>query len=61
SKTPSYTKSVSWQHHQPSVGLKDIIKQQNWLANALIPMYCQFLIVKAIFMTCLNAQSRLPE
>lgn len=46
---------------KPSVGLKDIIKQQNWLANALIPMYCQFLIVKAIFMTCLNAQSRLPE
>ena len=46
---------------KPGVGVKDIIKQQNWLANALIPMYCQFLIVKAIFMTCLNAQSRLPE
>ncbi|PHU67908.1 hypothetical protein CSW68_26165 [Shigella boydii] len=30
---------------KPGVGLKDIIKQQNWLANALIPMYCQFLIV----------------
>lgn len=46
---------------KPGAGLKDIIKLQNWPANAQILMYCQFLIVKVIFIICLNVQNRLPE
>ncbi|MDZ8629293.1 hypothetical protein SNC19_01100, partial [Escherichia coli] len=34
SKTPSYTKSVSWQHHQHGYGIKiAIVKIKMWQLN----------------------------